>query len=775
MQSRWNGIRVSLIAVLALFSVITATMQVVASTCSLADHIRSANTNTSIGGCPQGTSHDVITINEDITLSEALPPIAGTITIEGNGHSISGDGKYRIFDVVARSLTINNLTLTDGKAPDDQEGGAIRLRNSASVVIENSRFRKNSAFRGGAIASMGGNTKLTVRQSRFRFNLARSGAGAVSAGGGSVDITGSSFEHNRVTRRGGAIETLNGQVSVANSSFFRNQAGDGGAVSVSGGETTLTHVTMVVNLARRGESLQKSGGRLNVRNSIILNGQPSYRSVWSCTGGLDQSVGNLSQDGSCEEVVEGDPMLHGMTDSPAYFPLKDRSPAVDAAAPEFCLETDQVGTARPQGDGCDIGAIEAIDTLPPLPSFEPPPPCPFFLKIVAANTDAPAGACPAGNGHDVITLSEDITLDRELPPITDSLTIEGNGHSISGGSRLRIFTVSAGTLTIKNLKLIDAWASNGKGGAIRIENSGRAVIEGSSFISNLASWGGAIATEGELTVKNSSFQRNSCGGGGGAILVEGGAVDISGSSFEFNQSSLYGGAIEVLQGSVSVSNSSFHGNDAREGGAIIVGGGETTLTHLTFIANQTYMGADSLSIKGGRLLMRNSIVAGDFPTASCDGPLTQSIGNLSQDGTCADGAAVDPMLERRTSAFGYFPLKSGSPAIDAADPRYCLPEDQVGTPRPQGGGCDIGASEWSAGGAAQQDPGASSRDQSTCTLTTTHALDFRDGPGGTRIGAVPNNSTMSATARTAGWFQVEYRGAAVWISADYVVAQGVCG
>ena len=41
-----------------------------ASVCTLADHIRSANTNTAVGFCPAGTSHDIITIAEDITLTE---------------------------------------------------------------------------------------------------------------------------------------------------------------------------------------------------------------------------------------------------------------------------------------------------------------------------------------------------------------------------------------------------------------------------------------------------------------------------------------------------------------------------------------------------------------------------------------------------------------------------------------------------------------------------------------------------------------------------------
>ena len=47
-------------------------------------------------------------------LTEPLPPITGTITIEGGGHTISGDAKYRIFEVNGGRLTINSLTMTDG-------------------------------------------------------------------------------------------------------------------------------------------------------------------------------------------------------------------------------------------------------------------------------------------------------------------------------------------------------------------------------------------------------------------------------------------------------------------------------------------------------------------------------------------------------------------------------------------------------------------------------------------------------------------------------------
>ena len=57
-----------------------------------------------------------------------------------------------------------------------------------------------------------------------------------------------------------------------------------------------------------------------------------------------------------------DPMLGERVEpedgSPAYFPLLADSRAIDAADDDYCPDTDQIGTARPQGAGCDVGAIE---------------------------------------------------------------------------------------------------------------------------------------------------------------------------------------------------------------------------------------------------------------------------------------------------------------------------------------------------------------------------------------------------------------------------------
>ncbi len=77
-----------------------------------------------------------------------------------------------------------------------------------------------------------------------------------------------------------------------------------------------------------------------------------------------------------------------------------------------------------------------------------------------------------------------------------------------------------------------------------------------------------------------------------------------------------------------------------------------------------------------------------------------------------------------------------------------------------------------AGAATSNGP---ARGLSNCMVTTTDGLNFRAGPGGEVIGGVPNNATLTALSRTAGWFEVDYHGVTGWISAQYVTPNGDCG
>lgn len=880
-----------LIVLLSVVGLQLASVSAADSFDSLVAEIRAAN---------RGVSGE-ISLSGEIVLAAPLPPIIGELVIEGGGHTISGDGKYRIFDVVGGRLSLIDVMLKDSRAPDGEDGGAIRLRNGARVSIENATFMDNLASNGGAVAMTGNGNSLTVTGSSFvsnraekngggiladggalqisdsrfekncaeiaahsvnidldepshapssddgcpavnyvwpragdivhiiegqggaihlrhgarasivdstfasnkgteggavatdgadvrlivsgssiRGNKAKSAGGAVYIAGGTVDISGSSFRDNNTEERGGALFAESGSLGVSNSTFHNNLASSsGGALLVGGADVTLTHVTMIDNWSTHvgGEAIHKESGIIRLRNSLIAT--PARTD--DCSGGIDEMAGNLSADGTCAILAYSEDLLVGsLTGSPAGFPLLDFSPAVDAAVAEFCLEGDQIGTARPQGDGCDIGAIEAKGALPKPPPIEPPPPCPLALRIVAANTDAPAGGCPAGSGHDVITLTEDISLDEQLPSISSDITIDGKGYTISGGRRFRIFTVDSGTFTVKNLTLTEGNATSGlndKGGAIQVQGNGSIAVYDATFRNNRAAWGGAIGGGSNggrrSTIENSRFVSNLANGLGGAVeWTKGNSLKISNSSFHKNSAPFGdGGAIATLGGVIDIDNSTFTENWARRGGAVYASWGTVTLTHVTMYDNSAFPGAGLMAEDPGYgsvgvVKLRNSLLAGGGRD-ECGGRLAENAGNLIDDGSCSPKISGDPLIVEpaEDSAPEYLELLPDSPAIDAGDPRYCLRTDQLGRERPRFSLCDIGAIEFIPVSISVSD----------CRVTTTHTLNFREQPGGTRFGTVPENATMRATARTPGWFQVEYRSTSGWISADYAVTEGDCG
>ncbi|MCE2470853.1 MAG: hypothetical protein J4G18_02950 [Anaerolineae bacterium] len=714
--------------------------------CTLADHIRSANTNTSVGFCPAGTSHDVITIREDITLTEALPSITGAITIEGGGHTISGDNKFPIFNVQGGRLTINNLTLTKGyDEPSDanswQTGGALRIASGGEAIVNHSLFLENiNEGHGGAIGV--GRSKLTVNNSSFVRNQAHGDGGAISIWESEGVIRNSSFVGN-ATRRvqaGGAIGIgENVTIEISNSTFHDNYAGEGGAIATRrhplhaavGSRTTLTHVTMVDNRAgREGYSIWVDPSDVNfkLRNSLIVDEKAAHREEGiSCLGPLNENIGNLIEDGSCASMAGGDPMLAEMTGSPAHFPLLDGSPALDSADERFCLDSDQLGTPRPQGGGCDIGAFESTTALPEPPPVVPPPPCPLALQISAANTDAPAGGCPAGSGHDVIILIEDVLLDAPLPAITSEITLADNGYAIDGDNQFGIFEVDGGALTVRDATLTQGKASSG--GAILLKNGGRATVEEVAFIANSAFYGGAIATESvndRLTVSNSSFVANSAETSGGAITADGGSVDISNSAFLDNRADSRGGAIAALSGRATVTNSTLAGNAAEKGGGIYVNGGQATLNHLTVMNSEAsrVIGA-GIYAEAGAVTLSNSIVAGSGSGDDCSGSFARLRGNFSEDGRCAARVGGDPFLADMVAAPAHFPQQGRSPAHGVANSAFCLPTDQLGNPRTH---CDVGAIE------SVRDPDAVTEPEAElpadCTLADQIIAANRDAPAG---------------------------------------------
>ena len=190
-----------LIVLLSLAGVAQAADIYVDASCTLAQAFTSANddaTGSDTGACEAGSGADTIHLptggGQTYSHTAAFNICFGsTITIEGNGNTISGSNTDRIlhvggcgnYSLIPRgNLTVRDLTLTQGNAGTGY-GGAIAV-TSSDLTVERVSFTNNSAGSGGAIGLQSHGDRLdgstaTISDSTFTGNTASASGGAIRA------------------------------------------------------------------------------------------------------------------------------------------------------------------------------------------------------------------------------------------------------------------------------------------------------------------------------------------------------------------------------------------------------------------------------------------------------------------------------------------------------------------------------------------------------------------------------------------------------------------
>ena len=255
--------------------------------------------------------------------------------------------------------------------------------------------------------------------------------------------------------------------------------------------------------------------------------------------------------------------------------------------------------------------------------------CTLPDAITAANNDAATGGCAAGSGSDtlVLTANGSYTLTAQLPNITSTLTIQGNGSTITGNNgafRMLAFG-NNGNLTLDNVT-VTSFKPSTRGGAITVATTNNVLTVTNSRLSGNTTTGGganggAISVSGNgaaVSISNSTLSGNTAGGSGGAISVESvnATVSVSNSTISGNTASLKGGGLWVLVGSITLSNSTVSGNSSGvDGGGLFVDSGSATVNNSTLVGNTasaTQGGVGGgIYLESGAVTLRNSIVAGN--------------------------------------------------------------------------------------------------------------------------------------------------------------------
>ena len=168
--------------------------------------------------------------------------------------------------------------------------------------------------------------------------------------------------------------------------------------------------------------------------------------------------------------------------------------------------------------------------------------------------------------------------------ISNSVTIDGNGHIIDANNQSAIFNIMANNTVLKNIRFVGA--NNGDGrGAIYLQGSNCTIIN-CSFADNFASlYGGAIYLIGsDCKIINCSFVDNFASLYGGAIYLSGSDCKIINCSFVDNFASEASGAIIWFGVGGILENCSFVNNSAVNGGAIWMQGFASVL-NCSFVNN----------------------------------------------------------------------------------------------------------------------------------------------------------------------------------------------
>ena len=381
------------------------------SVTSLVSAISAANGTNGTVTLTSGCVYTLTAANNSTDGGTGLPVITGRVTVQGSGATITrssagGTAAFRIFDVAsAGNLTLSSVTLSNGLANNGVQGGGA-IYSHGTLSVSGSTFTGNSSpattgTSGGAINSSG---TLTVTTSTFTGNTAQEGGGVFNQK--TATITNSTFTNNKATIYGGGAllnaagtETVTGDtftgntgpgggaidndtaLNISDSTFYNNTGGSNGGGAVENfGTTTIKQSTLAGNTSPYGANIfNYTGFTLSISMSVVSGGLSGS----NCGGQahITDAGYNIDSSSSCgfstsqHSLSNTQPQLDALAANGGptqTMALPAGSPAVDAipASTSGCTgSTDQRGTSRPQGSGCDIGAYELVvtsgDTQPP--------------------------------------------------------------------------------------------------------------------------------------------------------------------------------------------------------------------------------------------------------------------------------------------------------------------------------------------------------------------------------------------------------------------------
>jgi len=316
-------------------------------------------------------------------------PVSSDVTIAGAGARqsiVEGNQLDRVFTVDAgRTATISHMTIRDGQAGPSNNFWGGDVQNYGTLTLDHVRLTAGDASSGGAVANRSG--ILTILNSLLDSNTALTGGGDggavlnVSEAGPATmvvrdsTITANSARFAGAINNGGAGAALDIRASTIVGNVETSGSG-GGARGVSGAIATSS--TLPVHLRAtivQDNSSPVGGAKQNCQADVLSAGYVSdgyLAAPDECRSGSNLPPIAGTGDTSAQMALSSLADNGGETDTVA--PTAP-SMAIDAIPVPACATlTDQRDVGRPQGSGCDIGAVElaAAGSIGSSPVAGPP-------------------------------------------------------------------------------------------------------------------------------------------------------------------------------------------------------------------------------------------------------------------------------------------------------------------------------------------------------------------------------------------------------------------
>ena len=425
--------------------------------------------------------------------------ISGNSADSGGGVRVGTGYSYDTWEEIPGTFTMNGGVISGNSADDD--GGGVYVYEDAAFALNGGEISGNDADDGGgvyvdstAIFSMTGGTisNNTVKSESSSWYEARGGGVFVS---GAFTMTGGEISGNDANFGGGVFVYDGGAFTMTGGTVSGNNADeDGGGVCLEDDA-----IFMMNGGAISGNTAYFGGGVCFGEGEMLVSGNP----VISGNTGSAMSSHNV--------CLEGTLIVSNLTAGASIGVKTSSRPDWDSpvtftegaeAGDTDCFFSDDPACSVDVGDGGELCLKRVREDA---------------WTLLQARLDA-GGA---------VVLADSVSapsLDTPSLVVTNAVTLDLAGHTISGSFHDSIFRIGAGgVLTITN-SVVGAGAVTGGynryGGGVYVGSNGVFRLQGGAISGNRAYSGGGVSVDefGVFTMTGGAISGNQAEGGGGVSV-----------------------------------------------------------------------------------------------------------------------------------------------------------------------------------------------------------------------------------------------------------------